>query len=140
MNDRQWLRITACENIPPREGRATMAGGREIALFNLGDRFLAVDNSCPHKGGPLSDGIVTGESVVCPLHAWKVSLETGCVERPADSGACVRTYPTRIEAGVVLVELPGRPEREAWQPAATTDEETATVGRDVSEASLDASS
>ena len=79
MSDRQWLRITACENIPPREGRATMAGGREIALFNLGDHFLAVDNRCPHKGGPLSDGILDGESVVCPLHAWKVSLETGCV-------------------------------------------------------------
>ena len=140
MNDRQWLRITACENIPPREGRATMAGGREIALFNLGDRFLAVDNRCPHKGGPLSDGIVTGDIGGLPAAAWKVSLETGCVERPADSGACVRTYATRIDAGVVLVELPGRLERETWQPAATTDEETATVGRDVPEASLDAGS
>ena len=106
MNHQQWLRITACENIPPREGRAAMAGGRAIAIFNLGDRFLAVDNRCPHKGGPLSDGIVAGDSVVCPLHTWKVSLETGCVERPAGSGTCVRTYATRVEAGVVLVELP----------------------------------
>ena len=57
---RQWVRITACENIPPREGRAAMAGDREIALFNLGDRFLAVDNRCPHQGGPLADGIVAG--------------------------------------------------------------------------------
>ena len=69
-----------------------------------------------------------------------MSLETGCVERPADAGACVRTYATRVDAGVVLVELPGRLERETWQPAATADEETATVGRDVSEVSLDASS
>ena len=117
MNDQQWLRITACENIPPREGRTAMAGGREIAIFNLGDRFFAVDNRCPHRGGPLSDGIVAGESVVCPLHTWKVSLETGCVERPAGSGACVRTYATRVEAGVVLVELPDGDEREACESA-----------------------
>jgi nitrite reductase (NADH) small subunit len=140
MNDRQWLRITASENIPPREGRAAMAGGREIALFNLGDRFLAVDNRCPHKGGPLSDGIVAGESVVCPLHAWKVSLETGCVERPAGSGVCVRTYATRLEAGVVLVELPGDLEPETWQAAATSDGGITTADHGVSQVRFDANS
>jgi nitrite reductase (NADH) small subunit len=106
MSDRQWLRITACGNIPPREGRAAMAGGREIALFNLGDRFLAVESRCPHQSGPLADGIVTGASVVCPLHGWKVDLESGCVERPSGATACLATYPTRVEAGVVMVELP----------------------------------
>ena len=106
MSERQWLRITACENIPPREGRAAMAGDREIALFNLGDRFLAVESRCPHQGGPLADGIVAGTSVVCPLHGWKVGLESGCVERPTGSTACVVSYPTRVEGGVVMVELP----------------------------------
>src|ERR671914_652232 len=104
MTKTHWIRITACQNIPPREGRAVIVGDREIAIFNLGDRFLAVDNRCPHRGGPLCDGIVTGASIVCPLHAWKVNLETGVVERPV-SGSCVRTYPTRVEAGVVLVEV-----------------------------------
>ena len=104
MNEPRWVRITACENIPPREGRTAMVGDREIALFNLGDRFFAVDNRCPHRGGPLGDGIVAGVSVVCPLHAWKVSLETGAVERPAETAACVRTYATRVEDGIVLVE------------------------------------
>ncbi len=79
MNDRRWIRITATGNIPLREGRAITLGTREIAVFNLGDRFLAIDNRCPHEGGPLCDGIVTGTSVVCPLHAWKISLETGAV-------------------------------------------------------------
>lgn len=102
----RWVRITACENIPPREGRTATIGNREIAIFNLGDRFLALDNRCPHRGGPLGDGIVAGDSVVCPLHAWKVSLETGVVQRPAGTAACVRTYPTRVEGGIVLVELP----------------------------------
>ena len=108
MKDGRWIRITACENIPPREGRAALVGDRELAIFNLGDRFLAVTNRCPHQGGPLCDGIVTGVAVVCPLHAWKVNLKTGSVERPlsAAMNACVTTYATRVEAGVLLVEMP----------------------------------
>jgi nitrite reductase (NADH) small subunit len=101
-----WVRATHVDNIPLREGRAVVFGTRELAIFNLGDRFLATDNRCPHQGGPLCDGIVTGHSVVCPLHAWKVRLDTGAVERPAAMTACVDTYPTRVEHGVVLVELP----------------------------------
>ena len=129
MNATRWIRVTPTESVPPREGRAVLIGNREIALFNLGpstrlgagDQFLATDNQCPHKGGPLCDGIVTGSSVVCPLHAWKVNLDTGQVERPAHGkDHCVTTYPTRIEDGVVLIGLPaevraglkGRPLRE----------------------------
>ena len=99
-----WIRIATCESIPPREGRAAMIGDRQIAIFNLGDRFLAVDNQCPHQSGPLCDGIVAGDAVVCPLHAWKVSLETGAVARPADKQECIRTYATRVEAGVICIE------------------------------------
>ena len=107
MSEHRWVRITACENIPPREGRPVSIGDREIALFNLGDRFLATDNRCPHEGGPLCDGIVTGDAVVCPLHAWKVSLASGAVERPgAASGHCVATYPARVEDGIVMIRLP----------------------------------
>ena len=110
----EWMRITECGNIPPREGRTTMIGDREIAIFNLGpstrlgtgDRFLAVDNRCPHRGGPLGDGIIAGDSVVCPLHAWKINLETGMVQRPAGTAACVRAYETRVADGVILVALP----------------------------------
>jgi nitrite reductase (NADH) small subunit len=105
--DLHWVRVTACSNVPIREGRPVQLGGREIALFNLGDRFLATDNRCPHKGGPLSDGIVTGAAVVCPLHAWKIDLQTGTVTRPAaGKDACVHAYPTRIDDGIVSVGLP----------------------------------
>ena len=106
MSEYSWVRITADDTIPPREGRAVTVAGREIAIFNLGDRFLAVDNRCPHRGGPLSDGIVTGTSVVCPLHGWKTSLCTGEIERPAGTTACVATYPTRVEDHVVMIGLP----------------------------------
>jgi nitrite reductase (NADH) small subunit len=106
MTTRQWLRITPSNSIPLREGRAVTLGRHELAIFNLGDRFLATDNRCPHAGGPLCDGIVAGESVVCPLHAWKIKLADGAVERPAGHTMCVRTYPTRVEDGIVLVSVP----------------------------------
>ena len=77
-----------------------------IALFNLGDRVLATVNQCPHQSGPLCDGIVTGTSVVCPLHAWKVNLTSGLVERPgAPARRCVETFPVRVHDGVVIVGL-----------------------------------
>ena len=52
-----WVSLTAIENIPVREGRSVQVGGRKLAIFNLGNRFLAVENRCPHRGGPLADGI-----------------------------------------------------------------------------------
>jgi nitrite reductase (NADH) small subunit len=107
--NKQWVRITEMENIPLREGRSVKVAGREIAIFNLGDRFLAVDGRCPHKGGPLAEGIVTGTIVVCPLHAWKVDLESGASKNSANPVPCIETFPTRVEAGVVLIEVPVEP-------------------------------
>jgi nitrite reductase (NADH) small subunit len=100
-----WIRVTEAENIPLREGRAIRFGSEELAIFNLGQKFLAVDNRCPHQGGPLADGIVSGDSVVCPLHAWKVCLSSGAVERPAEQQACVRSYPVKVVDDIVLVQL-----------------------------------
>jgi nitrite reductase (NADH) small subunit len=102
-----WVRVARTGDLPLREGRVTRLGDLEIALFHLGDRVLATDNRCPHQGGPLCDGIVTGNSVVCPLHGWKVGLADGRVERPtAGEDHCVRTYDTRLEDGVVSIRIP----------------------------------
>jgi nitrite reductase [NAD(P)H] small subunit len=106
MMEHRWVRVTRCENVPLREGRAVTLAGREIAIFNLGDRFMATDNQCPHQGGPLCDGIVAGDSVVCPLHAWKVRLDSGAVERPAANDVRIATYPTRVDDGIVWLGLP----------------------------------
>lgn len=106
MNERCWIWIAPVEDVPPREGRVVRAAGRELAIFNLGHRFVATANRCPHKGGPLADGIVAGESVVCPLHAWRVNLVDGCVDRPAGAAACVETYPTYVDNGIIVVGLP----------------------------------
>jgi nitrite reductase (NADH) small subunit len=102
----KWLRVARQETIPIREGRSVFVEGRQIALFNLGDRFLATENRCPHQGGPLSDGIVTGNLVVCPLHSWKINLETGEAKNSASPVPCVKTYATRVEDGIVYLEFP----------------------------------
>jgi nitrite reductase (NADH) small subunit len=126
MNVPQWIRVTRCESVPLREGRALTLAGREIAIFNLGDRFVATDNRCPHQGGPLCDGIVSGDTVVCPLHAWKVRLDSGVVERPASQAACVTTYPTRVSDGVVWLGLPSTaaitPQKEVAEQCETLPE------------------
>ena len=101
MSVTRWTPVADVDSIPVREGRRVLYGGREVALFNLGQEYLAVDNRCPHKEGPLADGIVAGKAVFCPLHNWKISLENGC----ALSGGKgqVRSYPVKIVDGKVYV-------------------------------------
>jgi NAD(P)H-dependent nitrite reductase small subunit len=103
-SERQWTKITRVENIPPREGRPVKIGALEIAIFNLNGRFLTIENACPHKGGPLCDGMVTGTAVVCPLHGRHFDLETGVPVRAAEP-ACLAVFPTRVEDGIILVDL-----------------------------------
>ena len=101
-----WVRITTTDNIPVREGRAVNVGSLSVAIFNTGTGYLAVENRCPHAGGPLADGIVGGSTVTCPLHNWRVSLESGCLERPCNSAVpAIRTFATRVEDGVILLAL-----------------------------------
>jgi nitrite reductase (NADH) small subunit len=103
---KRWVRITSVDSVPLREGRAIQIAGHEIAVFHLGNRFLAVENRCPHRGGPLADGIVSGGNVVCPLHAWKVDLTSGEVTNQPAPLQCVKTFPVRVENNVVSLEIP----------------------------------
>jgi nitrite reductase (NADH) small subunit len=106
-----WIRITDARSIPLREGRCVDLGDREVAIFNLGDRLMAVDAACPHRGGPLCDGIVTGtgtvvgSAVVCPLHGWKIDLETGRVLKPEVS-VRVDTYEVRVRENIIEIAIP----------------------------------
>ena len=104
IREQNWTQITTLENIPPLEGRSVTVGDLEIAIFNLKDRFVTIENRCPHKGGPLCDGIVSGTAVVCPLHGWRFDLDTGLAIR-ASLPACVATFPTRVENGIVAVDI-----------------------------------
>ena len=104
-----WIKITDTDQIPFREGRSVKLGRHEVAIFNLGGRFAAMDNKCPHSGGPLCDGIVTGDAdgfaVVCPLHGWKISLENGNILRP-QVPVCVELYPVKVESGIIQIQFP----------------------------------
>ena len=101
-----WIRITPADSIPPREGRTLRLGALSIAVFNTGREFLALENRCPHSGGPLADGIVGGLTVTCPLHNWRICLETGHVTKPCESAASpVRTFPIKVEDGIILLAV-----------------------------------
>lgn len=95
------------EFIPLGEGRAYVMAERAIAVFRQRDgRLFATDNQCPHRSGPLADGIIGAGKVICPLHAWKFDLETGrCL---SGDTATVRTYPVRAVNGRIVVEVSGR--------------------------------
>ena len=99
-----WIRIAPVSAVPPREGRSVRVGSTTIAVFNTDAGFLAVENRCPHGGGPLADGIVGGSTVTCPLHNWRICLESGQVQRPCDGvNAAVRVYPVKVEDGKVFL-------------------------------------
>jgi nitrite reductase (NADH) small subunit len=98
-----WLDIGALDDIPREGARVVKTIAGCVAVFRTAtDQVYALNDRCPHKGGPLSEGIVHGAFVTCPLHAWVFSLETGQVQG-ADEGE-VATYPVRIEAGRILLE------------------------------------
>ena len=97
-----WVDIGAASEIPLRGARVVRAPGGDIAVFRAADGVIfALRDRCPHKGGPLSQGIIHGHSVTCPLHNWVISLETGEAQG-ADKG-CTPKIPTKIENGRVLV-------------------------------------
>lgn len=99
----QWVDIGALDEIPVRGARVLKTQFGCIAVFRTtDDEVFALQNSCPHKGGPLSEGIVHGRAVTCPLHNWVISFETGEAQG-ADKGR-VPTFPARLEAGRVLVD------------------------------------
>lgn len=98
-----WIDIGALEDIPARGARVVRTAFGCVAVFRTGsDEVFALEDRCPHKGGPLSEGIVHGQSVTCPLHNWVFDLETGLAQG-ADEGQ-VQTFPARIEAGRILLD------------------------------------
>ena len=98
-----WLDVGRVEEIPVRGSRTVqIPGGEEIAIFRTGDnKLFALVNRCPHKGGQLSQGIVHGHSVACPLHNWSIALATG--EAQGDDKGCTPVVPVRTDAGRVLI-------------------------------------
>jgi nitrite reductase (NADH) small subunit len=99
-----FIDICALEDIPPLGARRVRRPDQqEIAIFRTeSDQVFALLDRCPHKGGPLSQGIVFGTQVACPLHNWVINLDSGAAQAP-DEG-CTRRFAVRLEAGRVLLD------------------------------------
>jgi nitrite reductase (NADH) small subunit len=100
-----WKTICPVTDVPKLGARVVQhAEHGDIAVFRTAeDEVFAVLDKCPHKGGPLSQGIVFGKKVACPLHNWNIALDSGCAVAP-DEG-CAKTFPTKVENGVIFLEL-----------------------------------
>jgi nitrite reductase (NADH) small subunit len=97
-----WIAIGSTIDIPVRGARCVATPQGRIAVFRTAeDRFFAIEDRCPHKAGPLSEGIVHGHAVTCPLHNWVISLETGAA-LGADEGS-VRTFALKVEDGRLFI-------------------------------------
>ena len=100
-----WKTICKVEDIPVLGARRIeRSQGAAVAIFrNAEDKVFALLDRCPHKGGPLSQGIVFGESVACPLHNWTIGLADGCARVP-DEG-CTPRFSVKVDDGVVHVDV-----------------------------------
>lgn len=106
MIEQNFTNIAALADIP-RQGARTLATPHgTIAVFRtLDDQVFALRDSCPHRAGPISQGIIHGHGVTCPLHGWVISLESGTAE--GEAAPCIARFRTRIEQSRVLIDLTG---------------------------------
>lgn len=102
--DKNWISVGALEDIPPLGARIIRHDGGNIAVFRAeGDQIYALENRCPHKGGPLSEGIVHGCRVTCPLHNWVIDMETGEAVGP-DEGE-VKKFDVKLVDGEIFLQV-----------------------------------
>jgi 3-phenylpropionate/trans-cinnamate dioxygenase ferredoxin component len=102
-----WIRVASVTDVPHGEARVVDAGGRSLALCNVDGEFHAIDNTCPHRGGPLGEGDLEGRVLTCPWHAWRWDVTTGAnVNNPAVKLRCARVH---VEGQEIFVD-PSRTE------------------------------
>jgi nitrite reductase [NAD(P)H] small subunit len=103
MVEKAWIEIGQLEDIPQKGARIVKTPFGCMAVFRTeDDDVFALEDRCPHQGGPLSNGIVHGRAVTCPLHNWVISLETGEAQG-ADEGQ-IATYGVRVDGGRIFVD------------------------------------
>lgn len=98
------IKLANIEDIPLGKGIVvTIQGGVEIALFNVAGKIYAIDNICPHMGGPLGEGELAGDIVTCPWHAWQFDVKTGnCINMPGDDA---RSIPIEIRGNEIFLPI-----------------------------------
>ena len=99
-----WIKVCALDEIAPQGSRVVASSQGDIAIFRTADdSVFGLHDKCPHKGGPLSQGIVHGRKVACPMHNWNIELDSGCAVAP-DQG-CAREFPVKVEDGRVWLDF-----------------------------------
>ena len=99
----EFVKIAVVKDVPVGTGISIEAQGKAIALFNCDGTFLAIDDTCPHQGGPLGEGELAGTVVTCPWHEWRFDARTGI---NTDDATCkVQSYPVKLEGSDVLIQL-----------------------------------
>jgi nitrite reductase/ring-hydroxylating ferredoxin subunit len=102
-----WIKVAPLSELSPGDLRPADAGNVRVVLYNVGGTIYATDSRCAHQGGPLGDGLLSGSTVTCPWHAWQFDVCTG--ESDFDPAFRVRTFPTKIEADHVWVNVDHTP-------------------------------
>ncbi|MDQ1363168.1 MAG: nitrite reductase small subunit [Pseudomonadota bacterium] len=99
-----WIEVGTVQDIPKLGARVVQAPQGDIAIFrNAQDEIFALADKCPHKGGPLSQGLVHGKTVTCPMHNWKISMENG--EAVAPDHGCSRVYAVKLDGEKIFLDL-----------------------------------
>ena len=98
-----FVKVGELADIPPGTGKCVEAGGKQIALFNVGGTLHAIDNLCLHRGGPLGEGELEGHVVTCPWHGWQYDVRSGI--NTMDESEHVETYEVKVEGGAVMVAV-----------------------------------
>ena len=100
----EWKRLCALDEIPQQGSRVVKSAKGDIAVFRTAtDEIFALHDKCPHKGGPLSQGIVAGKVVTCPMHSWKIQLDSG--EAVAPDKGCSKSFAVKLEGDAVWLKL-----------------------------------
>ncbi len=96
-----FVKVAEVGDVPAGTSKCVEANGKQIALFNIGGTFHAIDNTCLHRGGPLAEGELDGTVVTCPWHGWQYDVTTGV--NTMDESERVERYDVKVEAGAVYV-------------------------------------
>ena len=99
----EFVKVATVTDLKPGEGKVVIVGDRELALFNVAGQFHCIDNHCPHRDGPLGEGVLNGNVVTCPLHGWRFDVTTG--QSPVIPSAKVEKLAVVIEANIVKVKI-----------------------------------
>ncbi len=97
-----WIKVAKISDIDEGKSQLANVDGKEIALFKIGGKIYALDNTCPHRGGPLVDGYLEGTELTCPWHAWTFDVRTGVCSTAPDTRQT--TFKVKIEKDEVFVE------------------------------------